>query len=99
MRQFSTLNLADAKDAASSYLDRGWYPVPRVERLRWIKARMRENPIIALLAETEDMRRDHYNDLELRVICSGDDTTIRGVFGSQTLTPTSTSETGGFTPR
>jgi hypothetical protein len=65
----------------------------RVERLRWIKARMRENPIIALLAETEDMRRDHYNDLELRVICSGDDTTIRGVFGSQSLTPTSTSAT------
>ncbi len=28
MRQFSSLNLADAKDAASSYLDRGWHPVP-----------------------------------------------------------------------
>jgi hypothetical protein len=59
-----------------------------VERLKWIKERMRGNPVIAFLAETEDMRRDHYRDMELRVICSEDDTLLQGVFGSQTITPT-----------
>lgn len=65
----------------------------RVERLHWIKERMRGNPILTFLAESEDMRRAHYRDMELRVICSGTDTLIQGVFGSQSVTPTSTSVT------
>lgn len=65
----------------------------RVERLQWIKERMRGNPILAFLAETEDMRRDHYRDMKLRIVCSGEDATINGVFGSQTVTPTSTQVT------
>jgi len=60
----------------------------RVDRLQWIKGRMRANPILAFLAEIEDMRRAHYRDMELRVICSGTDTMIQGVFGSRIVTPT-----------
>jgi hypothetical protein len=66
----------------------------RVERLRRIRERMRDNPILAFLAETEGMRRKHYGDIELRVICSGTETLLQGVFGSQTITPISTSATG-----
>ena len=65
----------------------------RVERLHWIKERMCDNLILAILAESEDMRRAHYRDMKLRVICSGPDTLVQGVFGSQSLTPTSTSVT------
>ncbi len=66
----------------------------RVERLRRIRERMRDNPILAFLAETEDMRREHYRDIELRVICSGTETLLQGVFGSQTITPIPASGTG-----
>ena len=63
----------------------------RVERLQWLKLRMAENPVLAFLAETPEMRRDYYRDLELEVTCAGEDIEITGVFGS--VTPTSTSAT------
>jgi site-specific DNA recombinase len=59
----------------------------RVERLRL----MQRNPILTLMGQTEDMRRDYYTDLELRVEVDKGDVNICGVFGSQSIAPTSTS--------
>jgi len=57
----------------------------RVERLRL----MQQNPILTLMGQTEDMRRDYYNDLELRVeIIDKGNVKICGVFGSQNVTRT-----------
>jgi hypothetical protein len=54
---------------------------------------MQQNPILTVMGQTEDMRRDYYNDLELRVEIDKGDVKICGVFGSQNVTRTSTSET------
>ena len=51
---------------------------------------MQRNPILMFVAQTEDMRRDYYNDLELRVEVDKEDVRICGVFGSQNVAPTST---------
>jgi hypothetical protein len=61
----------------------------RVDRLRL----MQRNPILLLVAQAEDMRRDHYDDLELRVEIEKGDVKICGVFGSQFVAPTSTTGT------
>jgi hypothetical protein len=56
----------------------------RIKRLRL----MQRNPILAFVGQTEDMRRDYYRDLELRVVADKEGVEICGVFGSQTVTPT-----------
>ncbi len=58
----------------------------RVERLRLLL----RNPILAFVGQTEDMRRDYYKDLDLRVETDKEDVKICGVFGSQNVAPTST---------
>jgi site-specific DNA recombinase len=61
----------------------------RVERLRL----MQRNPILQFVGQTQEQRRDYYNDLELRATTSGGEVKVCGVFGSQNVAPTSTSET------
>lgn len=56
----------------------------RIKRLRL----MQGNPILAFVGQTEDMRRDYYRDLELRVVADKEGVEICGVLGSQTVTPT-----------
>jgi hypothetical protein len=63
----------------------------RVERLRL----MQRNPILRFVGQTQEQRRDYYNDLELRVITSGGEVKVCGVFGSQNVASTSTSQTQG----
>jgi hypothetical protein len=69
----------------------------RVQRLRWLHEKVAANPIIVFLADTEEIRRDHYRDLELKVTTSRKDVAISGVFGESSLpsvAPTSMSATG-----
>ena len=69
----------------------------RVQRLRWLHEKVATNPIIAFLADTEEMRRDYYRDLELKVTTSRKDVAISGVFGESSLpsvAPISMSATG-----
>lgn len=56
----------------------------RVKRLRL----MQQNPILAFVGQTEEMRKDYYRDLELRVIADKGGVEICGVFGSQNVAPT-----------
>jgi hypothetical protein len=51
---------------------------------------MLSNPILALVGQTGDMRRDYYKDLDLCVETDKEDVKICGVFGSQNVAPTST---------
>ncbi len=69
----------------------------RVQRLRWLHEKVATNPIIAFLAGTEEMRRDYYRDLDLKVTTSREDVAISGVFGGSSLpsvAPISMSATG-----
>jgi hypothetical protein len=69
----------------------------RVQRLRWLHEKVATNPIIAFLAGTEDLRRDYYRDLDLKVTTSREDVAISGVFGGSSLpsvAPISMSATG-----
>jgi hypothetical protein len=69
----------------------------RVQRLRWLHEKVATNSIIAFLADTEEMRREHYRDLELKVTTSREDVAISGVFGDSSLpsvAPISMSATG-----
>ena len=50
---------------------------------------MPQNPILTLTGQTEDMRQDYYNDLELRAEIDKGDVKICRVFGSQNVTSTS----------
>jgi hypothetical protein len=50
---------------------------------------MPQNPILTLTGQTEDMRQDYYNDLELRAEIDKGDVKICGGFGSQNVTSTS----------
>jgi hypothetical protein len=50
---------------------------------------MPQNPILTLTGQTEDMRQDYDNDLELRAEIDKGDVKICGVFGSQNVTSTS----------
>ena len=82
------------EEAAHHELERLTSSEERIERLKRIKA----NPILTWLhedARTEETRRDYYRGMELRVVTgsSVEDTEIRGMFGSQIVTPTSTSGT------
>lgn len=61
----------------------------RVKRLRL----MQRNPILRVVGQTREMRREHYKDLELVVEVDKEDVEIRGIFGSQSVAPTSTSGT------
>ena len=58
----------------------------RVKRLRL----MQRNPILEVMGQTQDMRRDYYRDLHLRVETDRKDVKISGIFGSQKVAPTST---------
>jgi hypothetical protein len=49
---------------------------------------MQQNPIPTLTGQTEDMRRYHYNDLELHVQIDKRNVKMCGVFGSQRVAPT-----------
>ena len=51
---------------------------------------MLRNPILALVGQTGDMRRDYYKDLDLRMETDKEVVKICGVFGSQNVAPTST---------
>ena len=55
--------------------------------------KIKSNPILAFITQTTEMRRDYYRDLELRVNADAKGVEICGVFGSQNVAPTSTSET------
>ena len=70
----------------------------RVQRLRCLHEKVATNPIIAFLADTEEMRRDYYRDFELKVTTSRKDVVaISGVFGESSLpsvAPISMSATG-----
>jgi site-specific DNA recombinase len=61
----------------------------QVERLKLIQ----RNPILTFVAQTPDMRRDYYRELELRVMTDKNGAQIKGVFGCQNVAPTSTSGT------
>ena len=83
--------LNQRKEAAERELERLTSGEQRVERLKIIKA----SPVFQFLYECENgegIRRDYYRDMELRVVADRDNTEITGVFGSQFVTPTSTSE-------
>ena len=54
---------------------------------------IQKNPILTFVAQTPQMRRDYYRELELRAVTDKDGVVIQGVFGSQKVAPTSTSET------
>ena len=55
---------------------------------------MQCNPILMFVRQTEDMRRDYYKDLDLTLVVDKGDVKICGVFGSQTVAPTSASGQG-----
>jgi hypothetical protein len=57
----------------------------RVDKLQL----MQRNPILTVMGQTEQMRQDYYNDLELRVEIDKGDVKKCGVFGSQEVSPTS----------
>jgi hypothetical protein len=61
----------------------------RVAKLRL----MQRNPILRFVGQTTEQRRDHYDGLELRVVTDKDSVEIRGIFGCQSVAPTSTSAT------
>jgi len=61
----------------------------RIEKLKL----MQKNPILRFVGQTTEQRRDHYDGLELRVITDKDSVEIRGIFGCQSVAPTSTSPT------
>ena len=61
----------------------------RIERLKLMK----KNPILRFVEQTTEQRRDYYKDLELRVVIYKDEAEIKGIFGCQSVTPTSTSGT------
>jgi hypothetical protein len=42
------------------------------------------------MGQTREMRTDYYKDLQLRVETNRKDVTISGIFGSQSVAPTST---------
>ena len=51
---------------------------------------MQRNPILEVMGQTREMRRDYYRDLHLQIETNRKDVTISGIFGSQKVTPTST---------
>jgi hypothetical protein len=51
---------------------------------------MQQNPILEVMGQTREMRTDYYKDLQLRVETNRKDVTISGIFGSQSVAPTST---------
>lgn len=53
----------------------------RLERLKLMK----RNPILRIMGQTKEMRRDYYRDLELRVEADRKGVVIRGIFGSQNV--------------
>jgi site-specific DNA recombinase len=57
----------------------------RMDKLR----QMQRNPILTVMGQTEQMRQDYYDDLELRVEIDKGDVKICGVFGSQKVARTS----------
>ena len=65
------------EETARGELDRLHNYGTRIERLRL----MRRNPILRVMGQTREMRRDYYKDLELRVTAVKNDVVIRGVFG------------------
>ncbi len=81
--------LDQRKAAAERRLETLQNSSERVERLRL----MQRNPILRLVGQTREQRRDYYNDLELRATTSGGEVTVCGVFGLQNGAPTSTSVT------
>jgi len=71
------------EDAAQREIERLQTSGERIERLKLMK----RNPILRFVGQTKEMRRDYYKELELRVVADRKGVTIRGVFGSQTVTP------------
>ncbi|MBA3490930.1 MAG: recombinase family protein [Rubrobacteraceae bacterium] len=71
--------LQQREDAARGELERLQNTGGRIERLRLMK----RNPILRVMGQTKEMRRDYYKDLELRVTADRKSVVIRGVFGSQ----------------
>jgi hypothetical protein len=60
----------------------------RIEKLKLIQ----KNPILRFVGQTTEQRRDHYDGLELRVETDKDSVVVKGIFGCQSVAPTSTSE-------
>ena len=61
----------------------------RIEKLKLLQ----KNPILRFVGQTADQRRDYYDGLDMRVVTDRDSVEIGGIFGCQSIAPTSTSAT------
>ena len=78
--------LESRRRAAEGQIDASQTVSERVKRLKL----MQRNPILEVMGQTREMRRDYYRDLHLRVETDRKDVKISGIFGSQKVAPNST---------
>lgn len=73
--------LQTREDAAQGELERLHTSGEQIERLKMMK----KNPILRVMGQTREMRRDYYKDIGLTVVADQGGVKIRGVFGSQSI--------------
>ncbi len=76
-----TAELDNREDAAKRRMQTLQESGERIERLKLMK----RNPILRVIGQTREMRRDYYRDLNLTVWANRNGVVIEGVFGSQTI--------------